>query len=626
MANPFLKPVDTGPYPAENLPKQFHDQTLRPLARLSHSVHGDIFLAQEVDGQLVVLKQFLALPPERKQHIASIAAAALHIEHANVCATFSAIDSTGSVLQEYIHGESLAALCWQTQTTSRMPLPICLHLSAQVALAVAAIHDARGDDDAPLDLSHGFLSPLCVFVGFDGTVKVSLLAGLRDAPGEHNMLGISLPPETSLAQDRDTWAIGSILDFACRSSEPVAALQPALERIVQRCHSADYQHAEHVYADIYGLLVRLQPTTTAHVAGLMKTVFRERYEEKGAIHAQVFNAPMDALTDGPLEIDTSEPNKRDVTEPNSSKEESLSCEYCGAVFLTHEQVIDHGLSCSQRRWWEQNFGGDRTKVRAGNLNDLQQQPESAVAESLWNTAHNQVPSDKQRGHVSRQRSKATAKKPGKRGLIGRFFQSRNTKSTHRSNTRQGSPSQRISVHGAAVARLHNLALREKAETLVTRLLSLFEGVQTDLPDNSPSAKLLKAKAVHLVDTCMQVIVDLATQADSLALDNIPEDADQNLNAQIDAIADRMTKTTSAAVRAQLEQSLDTKKALLRRNQHNREQSEVLHLKLDTIDDTLALHVPNIVHALQGAPRTGENVLLTLEQLVQDIRSVATDNA
>lgn len=101
---------------------------------------------------------------------------AARVRHPNVVPTLDVVASKGDVLLvlEYVHGESLSALC-RTQAKDKkehIPVDIAVAVMHGVLQGVQAVHEATDEHGRPLALVHRDISPPNVIVGADGLTRV----------------------------------------------------------------------------------------------------------------------------------------------------------------------------------------------------------------------------------------------------------------------------------------------------------------------------------------------------------------------------------------------------------------------------------------------------------------------
>ncbi len=101
---------------------------------------------------------------------------AARVRNPNVVPTVDVVASKGDVLLvlEYVHGESLSALC-RIQARERrehVPLDIAVAVMQGVLQGLDAVHEATDEQGRPLGLVHRDVSPPNVIVGADGMTRV----------------------------------------------------------------------------------------------------------------------------------------------------------------------------------------------------------------------------------------------------------------------------------------------------------------------------------------------------------------------------------------------------------------------------------------------------------------------
>ena len=101
---------------------------------------------------------------------------AARVRHPNVVPTLDVVASQGDVLLilEYVHGESLSALC-RTQAKfvkDHLPVDIAVAVMLDVLSGLCAVHEATDEKGRLLGLVHRDISPPNVVVGADGYSRV----------------------------------------------------------------------------------------------------------------------------------------------------------------------------------------------------------------------------------------------------------------------------------------------------------------------------------------------------------------------------------------------------------------------------------------------------------------------
>jgi serine/threonine protein kinase len=77
------------------------------------------------------------------------------------------------IAMEYVHGVSLAELLMHlAERRLRLRPKVCVWLAAQIAEALHAAHEAKGENGMPLDIVHHDVSPQNILLGHTGHVKL----------------------------------------------------------------------------------------------------------------------------------------------------------------------------------------------------------------------------------------------------------------------------------------------------------------------------------------------------------------------------------------------------------------------------------------------------------------------
>lgn len=227
-----------------------------------------------LDGQggfrrAVAIKRMLApsTDTEARAMLLDEARLASRIRHANVAQTMDVVEDGPEVflVLEYVHGESLEALCQrQREQTRAVPPRLASAIVAGALRGLHAAHEARGDDGELLDLVHRDFSPHNVLVGVDGVPRVldfgvararGRLQGTRDGQLKGKLA--YLAPEQvhgDSSRQSDVFSAGVVLWealsgerlFDARSEAevlskvllcrvpPLDGLAPALQQVVER--------------------------------------------------------------------------------------------------------------------------------------------------------------------------------------------------------------------------------------------------------------------------------------------------------------------------------------------------------------------------------------------------------
>jgi serine/threonine-protein kinase len=98
-----------------------------------------------------------------------------NVAHPNVVSVEEIGETGGSyfIAMEYVHGVSLAELLTTLREKRlRMSPKLCVWVTAQIAEALHAVHEATGENGVPLQIVHRDVSPQNVLVGHTGHVKL----------------------------------------------------------------------------------------------------------------------------------------------------------------------------------------------------------------------------------------------------------------------------------------------------------------------------------------------------------------------------------------------------------------------------------------------------------------------
>src|SRR4051812_35794319 len=87
---------------------------------------------------------------------------------------YGLIDGIEFMAMEYVDGlDALRAVSGATPDIVPMPEGIALHVAAEIAHALAYIHDLRDDDNRALSIVHRDVSPANILLSWNGDVKLS---------------------------------------------------------------------------------------------------------------------------------------------------------------------------------------------------------------------------------------------------------------------------------------------------------------------------------------------------------------------------------------------------------------------------------------------------------------------
>lgn len=130
-------------------------------------------------SRVVAIKRLLAHLTRNEEFTAMLlkeARLAARVRHPNVVPTLDVVVSQGDVLLvlEYVHGESLGALCriQAKQRKDHVPLDIAATIMHDVLSGLCAVHEATDEKGRMLGLVHRDISPPNIVVGADGYSRV----------------------------------------------------------------------------------------------------------------------------------------------------------------------------------------------------------------------------------------------------------------------------------------------------------------------------------------------------------------------------------------------------------------------------------------------------------------------
>src|SRR5512138_2786816 len=140
---------------------------------------------------------------------------------------YGLIDGSEFMAMEYVDGlDALRAVSGQMTGVVPMPEGIALHVAAEIAHALAYIHDLRDDDNRALAIVHRDVSPPNILLSWNGDVKLSdfgiALSRADDGAGEGPVLGgvqgklHYMAPEQARGEPvgaaADVYALGATMD------------------------------------------------------------------------------------------------------------------------------------------------------------------------------------------------------------------------------------------------------------------------------------------------------------------------------------------------------------------------------------------------------------------------------
>src|SRR4051812_14832724 len=139
---------------------------------------------------------------------------------------YGLIDGSEFMAMEYVEGlDALRAVSGAAASIVPMPEGIALHVTAEIAHALAYIHELRDEDNRALAIVHRDVSPANILLSWNGDVKLSdfgiALSRAGDDEGERALGGVQgklhyMAPEQARGEPvgaaADIYALGATLD------------------------------------------------------------------------------------------------------------------------------------------------------------------------------------------------------------------------------------------------------------------------------------------------------------------------------------------------------------------------------------------------------------------------------
>ncbi|MCA9665926.1 MAG: serine/threonine protein kinase [Myxococcales bacterium] len=573
---------------------------LRLLHELGSGGMATLYLGTDEGGRLVAIKRMHRHLANEKRFVdmfhdeANIAG---RIAHPNVAAVFGVEQQDGEqlIVMEYVHGESLAALCKACRKTDQqIPIAAALHLAGQACLGLDAAHDLTDDDGNPLDVVHRDVSPHNLIVSYDGELKIvdfGIAAAARKL--HHTETGTIkgtfsyMSPEQTRGSDvdrrSDIFSLGAALyEAACGAPafemtnmadtvrrvgaceyRPPRELRPDIppevEAIIVRAMSLDperrYPSAALMYRDIYQQLHAIGGMTTAAVGELMRRVFARRFAVREELRALAFAAP-DVLEEEELTLDTGDYGS------------GIRCEYCGELAPSDGALEVHHEVCGQRRWWLHNFGGHGAIEAAGDAAVLRarmkrQDEESKDKGGLW------------------QRIKDKLSRDTRDPLVVR-----------------------LETITKRVDRVRDPRASEGARRAMNALWAIIGEIDAK---RGPAAHLLDRLKPALV-RCANALMTLVLEIESNA-NYVGGTTPLEIDGQIDLLRRRAGAATDSQVRRTIQRNIERKEQLKREHQRLSRLAELLLLRLDSMGDAMELCYGKVLQ-LVSSPAWGDDPATT----------------
>ena len=149
--------------------------------RIAVGGSAEVFLARPKRGERpaprLVVKRLLPTVRENSDIKQLEREAELHqaVQHPNVVKVFGAGEVNGEpyIAMEYVEGVDVYRLLRRAEAEQkRIPHPLAVHVTRQVADALTCVHSATDDHGKPLDIVHRDINPSNVYLSVTGEVKV----------------------------------------------------------------------------------------------------------------------------------------------------------------------------------------------------------------------------------------------------------------------------------------------------------------------------------------------------------------------------------------------------------------------------------------------------------------------
>ena len=608
-------------------PEQRDLGRFRLLHELGTGGMATLYMATDEMGRITAIKRLhphLAAERTFVEMFSDEAAITSRISHQNVCKVHGMEQDAGHIyiVMEYVHGESLSGLLHQAAATmGLLPVEVVVHLASQACLGLQAAHELRDREQKLLHVVHRDVSPQNLLVTYEGELKVvdfGIAAAVRKlhhtesgaVKGKYSYMAPEQARSETVDRRADIFSLGAVLyEALCgtpcfpdagpttvlgrshpldvnpmRRHRPDLPLQ--IERIIRRSLSPKIQDrhgsAAEMYRDLYQILVTSGGMTARAIGDLMRRVFASRYALREELVALAFSAP-EVLEEEELALDLAGPLAT-----------AHRCDYCGNSLATEVELRSHQQSCSQRQWWEHNFGGSQQMAGIGDIHNHPVQ----TALSPMTAAPDPVQA-RPAGLWQRMRHRLSAIK--KDPLVVRLK--------------------------AIEARLQTIR-QYQAGQLSEKAMSAIWGMVTEVTEKKSTDNLLGRLKPQLL-RCANILLGIALEIEGNAT-FLASASDRTLLEQIAVMEARIDITGSAEMIQEMESTIRRKRGLLAERARLTERNELLLLRLESITDAVDLTFGKVLE-IGASPVVAQveattqitvfldSLLLEVEELAASIR-------
>lgn len=187
------------PVPKDQTPQRFGPFVLE--RRIAIGGTAEVFHARPAQGSRpapeLVIKRLLPQKGHEHDFQSLSREAELHraVRHDNVVTVFGAgmVGAEPYLAMEYVAGVDLHRLLRLAVSESRpLPTAVAVYIAGSIARALQAVHSARDEQGAALDLTHGDVSPSNIYLSLTGDVKLGDFGLAHTTRGPSSERGESL--------------------------------------------------------------------------------------------------------------------------------------------------------------------------------------------------------------------------------------------------------------------------------------------------------------------------------------------------------------------------------------------------------------------------------------------------